>query len=65
MRARASAAQSPSTVAMTAAANAISRLVTIAGMYVGSRSPAGNQAGVNPFHTDTLPTWSGESEPTS
>ena len=44
---------------MSAAAAAISQLVTIAGMYVGSCSPALNQHGVKPFHTVTLPTWSG------
>ena len=61
MRASASAASSPSTVEMSAATSAISRLVMIAGMYVGSCSPAENQSGVKPFHTETLPTWSGES----
>ena len=59
MRARARAAPSPSTVAMTAAAKAISRLVRIEGMYVGLWMPAENQPGVNPFQTATLPTWSG------
>src|SRR5215831_3372175 len=57
--ARARAAQSPSTVEMTAAAAAICRLVTMAGMKVGSCRPALNQQEVNPFQTVMLPTWSG------
>src|SRR5215468_6455974 len=58
-RARARAAHSPSTVEMTAAAAAIWRLVTMAGMKVGSCRPALNQHEVNPFQTVMLPTWSG------
>src|SRR5215470_11205393 len=57
--ARARAAQSPSTVEMTAAAAAICRLVTMAGMKVGSCRPALNQQEVNPFQTVMLPIWSG------
>src|SRR5438132_1109270 len=44
---------------MTAASAAICRLTTIAGMYVGSCSPALNQQVVKPFHTAMLPTWAG------
>src|SRR6185436_9285371 len=59
IRASARDAASPSRVDTMAAAAAIFALVRIAGMYVGSCSPASNQHVVNPFHTVTLPTWLG------
>src|SRR6266699_5795250 len=59
IRARARAAHSPSAVEMIAAAAAICRLVTMAGMYVGSCRPALNQHEVNPFQTVMLPIWVG------
>src|SRR5215469_1802979 len=59
IRARARAAHRPRTVAMTDASAAIWRLTAIAGMYVGSCSPALNQQVVNPFQTVMLPIWSG------
>src|SRR5258708_12687136 len=59
IRARARAAHRPRTVAMIDAAAAIWRLVTIAGMKVGSCSPALNQHDVKPFQTVMFPTWSG------
>src|SRR5215467_775460 len=59
IRASASAASRPSAVEMIAASAAICRLVRIAGMNVGSCSPALNQHPVNPFQTVMLPIWSG------
>src|SRR5690242_9793203 len=59
IRASASAASRPSAVEMIAASAAICRLVRIAGMNVGSCSPALNQQPVNPFQTVMLPIWSG------
>ena len=45
----------PMTTEMAAATKAILALVMMAGMYVGSRSAAGNQHVVNPFQTETFP----------
>src|SRR6516162_4100711 len=44
---------------MSAASAAIWRLVTIAGMYVGSCRPALNQYEVKPFQTVMFPIWVG------
>ena len=44
---------------MSAASAAICRLVTIAGMYVGSCRPALNQQAVKPFQTVMFPIWAG------
>src|SRR5712692_3166635 len=59
MRASASAAHSPSAVEKIEARAAIFKLTTIAGMYVGSCSPALNQQPVPPFQTVMLPIWVG------